>query len=139
MERFASRSISSDFRIYVRSAGTGVLVFFEYKHPRAFGYNEAIAILRKGPRPSLGIVVPGRRHDLHQAEAFHDPRRQRNIDPSGEQHRQSSELDLPKGVAKRVCRRSTAGREYMAEAAEAEAHTHFAGQCSHGAARDAEQ
>src|SRR5947208_16859683 len=83
-------------------------------------------------------MVPGFGHDFHQGETLHDAEGQRRICAPYQHERLDAQLNLAHGVGHRVSGRGATGGDYVAEAAEAETHAHFAGEHAHGPAGDGE-
>ena len=61
------------------------------------------------------------------------------VHAANQQHGQKAKLNLPQRIAKGIGRRSAAGGDDVAHAAQAEAHADFAGERAHGPAGNAEQ
>src|SRR5215469_15996682 len=139
MKRLAGGRVSCDFGPDSRPTSLGMLIVFEHKHPRPFRENEAIAVGRKRPRGTLGLVVPGLRQRAHERIALDDSRCDRSVYPSNKKHRLNARLDMLVGEPKRVARRRTARRDHVAVSTETKAHGDFAGDRPHGSARNAEQ
>ena len=83
-------------------------------------------------------MVPRFRHDFHQGKALHDAKSQGRICAAHQHEWLHAKLNLAHGISNRISGRSAAGGDYVAEAAEAEAHAHFAGERAHGPAGNGE-
>src|SRR5207249_9331523 len=116
----------------VGAARARLLPLIHHEKPRALSDHKAIAVARKRPRSALWLMVPTGGHDPHELKAAHDERRDRRIHTAHDHGIQISTADLPEGIAHRVGGRRAAGRDNMAQPAEAEPHGNFAGQRADG-------
>src|SRR5215470_7038889 len=79
-----------------------VLVLFEYEHPRTLGQDEPVAVRRKRPRGTLGLIVPGLCERVQQRVSLDDAWGDWGVHATRKKHRLHSGLNMLVGVTDRV-------------------------------------
>src|SRR5215475_2274468 len=127
MISIASRSVTEHFGENRRAAIERMIPLLQHESPCTLAKHKAVPHAIKRTRTARWALVMRSGDRLHNTEALHDSRGDRRVDAAGDQPVRKPETDHVEGIADRVRRTRTTGRDHVARPAKAEIKRHFAG------------